>query len=275
MTFYTYSARAPGSSKAKIPVRGADSGLTLANAIALYQRPVLIHAGPMPMRMGEARNIPYPWPWVRLDTASGVPTRLDEATFYPTRSRGTIDVSMRLLGLYQMVGLTGRPVEPDEDPAQHVTKAPVLITVDLCQYTSGTTPTVIATTTLGVSVSCYPNYKTPWYPLLSMLSLGTNDQAAGGYDKNLINLGNGGVLRTGQMYPADVGLLQRVRISLPFEAADWVPNYSTAQDRPVFVRVTCVVDPANSFIYDPLASTNPEHFRIFNVASEMRLRGRV
>lgn len=275
MTLYTYARRPIGSCKARVPARGADCAQTLGNTLALYQRPVIIHSGPTPMRMDEVFDVPYPWPWVRLDTALHVPTRLDEATFYPMRSKGALDVSLRLIGLYQMADVSGVPVEPSDDPATRPTIAPVTLTVEICQYVSGTTPTVIASLSQAVDVVCYPNYKTPWYPLLSLLALGTNDYGSPGYDKDLIGLGAGGVLRVGQLYPPDLALLQRVRLTLDFEASDWSPDFATALTRPAFVRVSCVKDTGKAIQFDPLASTNPEHVRIFCVGSQMTMRGRI
>lgn len=275
MTLYTYSRRPIGSCKSRVAARGADCAQTLANAIALYQRPILVHSGPSPMRMAETRSIPWPWPWVRMDTAANVPTRLEDATFYPRHERGSVDISMRLIGLYQMVGDGGVTLEPQDDPATHPTVVPCEITAELCQYVSGTSPTVLASTVLRQEVLCYPNYKTPWYPILTLLALGTNDAGSPGYDRNLMSLGAGGLLRVGQLYPPDLALLQRVRMTIDFEPSVWSPNYTTALQRPMFVRVTCLLDTGRSILFDPLASTNHEHLRIFNVGSEMRLRGRV
>lgn len=273
MTIYTYSRRPIGSCKARVPVRGADSAQALHNAIALYQRPILVHSGPAPMRQDEDFSQPWAWPWVRLDTASGVPTRLDDATFWPMRSKGAVDISLRLIGMYQMSDNIGAPVESDADPATRPTIAPVIITSELCQYLSGTSPTVLASAQLSTEIVCYPNVKVPWYPLLSLLALGTNDYSGPGYDKNLMATGSGGVLRVGQLYPQDLGLLQRLRTTIDFDNAVWSPDFTTARGLPVFVRVTCIKDPARSIQYDPQASTNAEHIRIFCVGSEMRLRG--
>lgn len=275
MTIYAYSSRRPGSCKAKVPTRGVDSAQTLNNAIALYQRPVQVHSGPTPMRQGEGLDAPYPWPWVRLDTAAGVPTRLDEATFYPRVSRGTLDVSMRLVGLYQAADLGGDPVENSDDPTSRISLVPCLVTVELCQYVSGTTPTVIATSTTPQTIVFYPNFKVPWYPLLSHLSIGVDDSLSPDFNLYMANSGGGGVLRAGQFYPPDLAILQRVLVSLDFEEADWAPDFTTAADRPVFVRVTCVADPAGGAQLDPLSDGDFTYFRVFNVASEMRVRGRI
>ena len=272
MSTYLYSRRPPGSSKARVPARAAETSRNLANAISLYQRPILVHSGPTPMRMTEAFTVPYPWPWVRLDTDPQVPIRLDEATWWPIRSRGSLDVSLRLVGLY---ALAEPGAEPTDDPTTYPTIAPCLIKAELLQYVSGTTPTVLASTEIEQDVVCFPNYITPWYPLLSLLSLGMAEPTGGGYDPQLQNLGSGGVLRVGQLYPADLGLLQRVRLTVPFEAADWPTSFASAQEFPVFVRVTCVKNPAKAILWDPNASTNPEYVRIFCVGSEMRVRGRI
>lgn len=275
MTLYTYSRRPIGSCKARVAARGADCAQSLANAIALYQRPILVHSGPSPMRMEEDQSVPWPWPWVRMDTAVGVPTRLEDATFYPRHERGSIDISMRLIGMYQMIGDGGVNLEPQDDPATHPTVVPCELLAELCQYVSGTAPTVLASTTVRQEIIAYPNYKTPWYPLLTLLALGTNDYTSPGYDRNLMSLGAGGLLRTGQLYPPDLALLQRVRLTIDFEPAAWSPSYATALTRPVFVRVTCIRDAGRPILYDPLASTNDEHIRIFNVGSEIRMRGRL
>lgn len=274
MTRYTYSRRQIGSCKARVPARGADCALTLGNAIALYQRPVVVHVGPTPMRMGEGYSIPYPWPWVRLDTASGVPTRLDEATFYARSSRGALDVSLRIIGLYQLVDDGGAPVEPQDDPATRPTIAPCLVTVELCQYVTGTAPTILASVDVQLDVVCFPNYVTPRYPLLSLLSIGTGYALDAGYNKDLMNLGAGGVLRVGQLYPADLGLLQRVRLTVEFDAASWSPSFAAALERPIFARVTCIKDTTKSILWDADAATDPELIRIFCVGSQMTMRGR-
>ena len=272
MTTYLYSRRPPGSSRSRVPVRAAETSRNLANAISLYQRPILVHSGPTPMRMTESFNLPYPWPWVRLDTSSGVPVRLDEATWWPLRSRGSLDVSMRLVGIYAMVEVAA---EPTDDPTTYPTIAPCLIKAELLQYVSGTTPTVLASTEVEQDVVCFPNYVTPWYPLISLLSLGMNQPGQPGYDPQIQNTGSGGLLRVGQLYPPDLPLLQRVRLTVNFEDADWPTSFAAAREYPVFVRVTCIKNPAKAVLWDPNASTNPEYVRIFCVGSEMRVRGRI
>jgi len=272
MTLYTYRRRPTGSCRPRIAARGADVGKNLSNAIALYERPVLVHSGPTPMRMTESFNLHYPWPWVRMDTAAHVPTRLDEATIWPSRSRGSLDVSLRLMGIYALLN-PGQ--EPSEDPTTYPTIVPVLMKVQVLQYVSGTSPTLIAEVEQQVDILCYPNYVTPWYPLLTILSVGMNQPTSTGYDKDLQNTGSGGLLRVGQLYPPDLPLLQRLRLTVDFEDADWSPSFATARQYPVMVRVTCVKDPAKSILWDPVASQTDEYVRIFCVGSEMRMRGRV
>lgn len=272
MSYYTFRRRAPGDCKAKVPVRAAAASRNLANAVALYERPILVHAGPTPMRMSESLNLAYPWPWVRLDTATGVPTRLDEATLWGLRERGSVDVSLRLVGVYAQSN-TG--VSSAEDPTTLPTVAPCDLVLELLQYVSGTTPTLIASSTTRVNVIAYPNYTTPWYPLLSLLSMGMAQPGTPPYNPATQGTGSGGLLRVGQFYPADLPILQRVRLTLDFDAASWTPDWATARQFPVLARLSCVLAAGATISWDPTANPNPEFVRIFNVGSAWYMRGRV
>lgn len=268
MSRYLYLQRPSGACQAQRPLRAAESGLNLSNAIAHYQRPLLAHSGPTPMRMGEDYTDPYPWPWVRLDTTTGVPTRLDEATIFLRHARGTLDISLRLIGLYH--------VEPevDTDPTEMPTLAPCLLKAELLQYVAGTTtPSVIATLEQTLDLVCLPDTITPWYPLVTALSLGWG-AATGGYDPDVQTIAGGGTLRVGQLYPQDVALLKRARIALDFGDAGWAGGFDAWRLNPSFVRVTLIKDPARSIIWDPAATQDPELIRIYCVGSEIRERGR-
>lgn len=270
---YDFTRRPPGSSRSQVAVRAQDSSRNVSNARALYERPILVHSGPTPMRQTESLSEPYAWPWVRLDTAPGVPTRLDEATIWPARARGSVDISLRLVGLYALINPN---VEPAEDPTGNPTVAPVTIKAELLQYTTGISPTLISDAVLNTDVLCYPAYVKPWYPLISLLSMGmAADPASPDYDPARQNTGAGGLLRTGQLYPADLPLLQRVRLSLNFEAKDWSPTFAAARDYPCFLRVTLTKDSSRSIAWSNLALTNPEFVRIFCVGSAMYQRGRL
>lgn len=269
MSRYTYQQRAIGTTRAQRPARAAETGLSVANSIALYERPVCVHSGPSPMRMGESFDIAYPWPWVRLDTAAGVPTRLDEATVWLLHTKGTLDVSLRLVGICSV-----NP-EADEDPGKMPSSLPCLITVELLQYVAGsTTPATLATQTIEQDIICYPDAVTPWYPLLSILSMGALF-AKTGYNKDIQTYQGGGLLRVGQLYPPDLALLQRVRLSCDFGDAGWSPNFDAWRTNPCFVRVTCVRNTLKTPVWEPLATQNYELVRIFCVGSEMSMRGRL
>lgn len=267
-TRYLYAQRPIGTCRAQRAARAADTARSVSNASALYERPLLAHSGPTPMRMGESLDQPYPWPWVRLDTASGVPTRLDEATIYLRHTRGSLDVSLRLIGLTH--------VEPEvsEDPAKLPSSMPCLLKAELLQYVAGsTTPTLIAETERSVDIICIPDPVTPWYPLVSLLSMGWA-AGLGGYNKDLQTISGGGVLRVGQLYPPDLALLLRQRITIDFGDEGWTPDFDAWRQYPSFVRVTLIKDPARSPVWDPEATQDLEFVRIFCVGSEMRERGR-
>lgn len=269
MSRYTYQQRQIGSTRAQRPARAAESALNVSNSIALYERPVRVHSGPSPMRMGESYQLAYPWPWVRLDTAAQVPTRLDEASVFLLHSKGSLDVSLRLIGICSVAP------ESDQDPATMPSSMPCLITVELLQYVAGsTTPQLLGTTTIAQDVICYPDAVTPWYPILSLLSMGALF-AKGGYNKDIQSYSGGGLLRVGQLYPPDLALLQRVRLSLDFGDAGWSPSFDAARLNPCFVRVTCVRDTTKTPVWEPLATQNFELVRIFCVGSEMLMRGRL
>lgn len=272
MSYYTYQRRAPGDCRAQVAVRSSSTGKNLANARALYERPVLVHTGPTPMRMSESLNLAYPWPWVRLDTASGVPTRLDEATVWPLRSTGSLDVSLRLVGIYAQS--SGSATSSADDPTTLPTVAPCEVKAEVLQYLSGTSPTLLASATAQVNVVAYPNYTVPWYPLLSLLSRGMRAPGDGVYNPAIQGTGSGGLLRVGQFYPADLPLLQRVKLTVDWDDATWSPNYATARQFPLLVRVSCVLAPGATILWDPTARPNPEYVRIFCVGSAMYQRGR-
>lgn len=268
MSRYSYSRRAVQSCRAQRAARAAETGLSAANCAAQYQRPVLVHSGPSPMRMGEDWGIPYPWPWVRMDTAFGVPTRLDEATVWLTRIKGSLDCSLRLVGLYHEVP------EGTGDPSGSPTIMPVQIQAELCAYTTGTTPIVLATATVKTDIICYPDRTEPTYPLITELTLGYL-AGKGGYDRDRQTYSGGGLLRIGQLYEPDLALIQRVRISVDYGDAGWSPSFAALRENPCFVRITCIKNAAKTPAWDPAADQSLEHVRIFCVGSEMRDRGRI
>lgn len=268
MTRYTYRRRPLGSCRAQRAARAAEVGQNLANAIALYERPLLLHSGPNPMRMEEDYSIPYPWPWVRLDTATVVPTRLDEATVYLTHAKGSHDISLRL------IGLTHVDPEVNIDPVKMPSIMPCLITAELCQYVSGTSATVIASKQIQQDIICYPDTVHPWYPLLSELALGWK-AGKGGYNPNLQEYSGGGLLRVGQIYPPDLAILQRVRLSIDFGDAGWSPSFTSWRTNPSFIRITCELDTSKTPVWEPQAQQDFEYVRIFCIGSEIRERGRI
>lgn len=278
MTTYSYRQRPIGSCQAKRPARGSDTGMNVANAIALYERPKLVHTGPTPARQGEAEEFSTPWPWVRLDTGSDARTELEQATIWPQHPRGSLDFSLRLVGVTYAKNLG------DEDPMERSTFAPVLVTAELLQYQNGSAvPVVLASTTLATTIRCFPGGGggPVRYPLLYCLQQGW--RASGGYNKDM-QLPGYATQRYGQLYPQDLPLLQPLRLTLDYEADVWTPNFADAAENPAFVRVTCIKDPAREIRWDPsvvASASNPvrdfrqdEFIRIFTIGSSIIDRGR-
>jgi hypothetical protein len=278
---YSYRQRPIGSCQPKRALRGSETGQNVANAIALYERPKLVHSGPTPMRQGEAEEgDPYPWPWVRLDTAAGVPTKFDEATVWLTHLKGTFDVGLRVIGCTFAKGFG------EGEPAAAPSFAPVIITAELLQYQAGsTTPVQLASVELKTTIICYPvNSSRPYYPILTILGNGWRAGELGGiYDKDLQNVPL--TTRQGQVYPQDRALLQPIRLSIPYGDAGWTPDFETRRDTPCFIKVSCIKDTARDIVWDPAiidspaspfrAYRSPEFIRIFNVGSQIHDRGRV
>jgi hypothetical protein len=277
---YSYRKRPIGSCQPKRPLRAAETGQNIANAIALYERPKLVHSGPTPMRQGEVEEgDPYPWPWVRLDTSAGVPTKFDEATVWLTHIKGSFDVSLRVIGGTFAKGFG------EGEPTEAPTFAPVIITAELLQYQAGsTTPVQLASVELKTTIICYPvNSSKPYYPILTILG---NEWRAGDtrrYDKDSQNMAL--PLRHGQLYPQDRALLQPIRLSIPYGDTGWAPDFETRRDTPCFIRVTCIKDTARDIVWDPAIIDSPaspfrayrsgEFVRIFNIGSQIHDRGRL
>lgn len=278
---YSYRQRPIGSCRARQPVRGAETALNIANARALYLRPKMIHAGPTPQRQGESEEIPFAWPWVRLGGPAGGPEYLERASaVWLQHPLGTLDVLLRVVGITFAKGIG------DVRPTDHSTRAPVKLTTELCQYQDGSeTPVVLASTVLNTTILCYP--VTPlqthaYHPLLKILSLGWRAVSTGGY---LPNRQFAGSQRDSQFYPADLAILQSVRLELPYGDTGWAPSFDAVADKPCFLRVKCELDTGRPIIWDqsvvnspgePIRNfRDPEFIRIFNMASTVYDRGRL
>lgn len=288
---YSYRRRPIGSCQPQQPLRASDTGRNVANAIALFERPIQVFVGPTPMRQGESEATPYPWPWVRMDTAAGVPTALDKASVWLRHPKGTFDLMMRLVGVTYVADADGT------DPGDKPTFAPVLITTTLYQYQDGSdVPVQLAQSVTPTTIRCWPTsglrlikgtggtrvYASPnsgrFYPLL--LTLGYGWRAGRGlaeYDRNM-QFENPG---KSHFYPIDRAIMQPVRVALDYGNAGWSPDYATRQEHPCFIVVNCIKDPAREIVWDqsvidgPLPYRSPEFIRIFNVGSQLTDRGRL
>lgn len=275
---YSYRQRPIGSCQPRRPLRAADTGQNIANAIALYERPVHVHRGPEPMRQGEAEELdPYPWPWVRLDTSVGVPTKLDEAIVWITHLKGSIDITMNLIGCTYAKNIG------DVDAATIPSFAPVTITAELKQYVNGsTTPAVLASATLNTTIRCLPVNTTPAgrYPMLKLIDIGWKANGPGAtYKKDLMQIIAGA--RYGQFYPPDLALFQPTRLTIDYGDTGWTPDFDTCAENPAFVTITCVKAAGKEVVWDPSIVNgfrnwrSDEFVRIFNVGSAMWDRGRL
>jgi hypothetical protein len=234
---YSYRKRPIGSCIPRRSLRAAEVGQNVANSIALYERPKLIHVGPEVMRQGESEEgDPHPYKWVRLDTASGVPDTLDRADVWLQHPKGSLDV------LFDLIGCTYAHNIGEVDAATRCSFAPVSITATLFQYVAGSdTPAALATTTLNTTIRCFPVNAKPAsrYPILTMLEWGWRPAAPGlAYNKDEQQVRAGA--RYAQLYPVDFAILQRVRLTLDYGDLGWSPDFATRADNPAFVEIKCI-----------------------------------
>lgn len=274
MTRYYYMDRPLGSCRAGVPARAADTGITVSNMRALYERPRLIHAGPAPWRRGEDEGAdPFPWSWTRMDLAAGDRrTVLDRFSLWLTRSNGSVEVSMRICPITYPENGAGV-----DDPAQAPTIFSADFKVELLQHVHGSmTPVVIASsTTTYPALAAYPATDRPIYPILTQLLMGWRPKDGVGYlpDDHQIRAG----LRIGQLYRPDMALLQRVKVRLDY-GEPWDGGFAAARINPFLVRVSCHLTPGSTIKWDPAiinGYNTPEFLRLYCIATEVRDAGRI
>lgn len=273
MTRYSYSRRPVGSCRAQRPTRAAETAQTVENAIALYTRPRLIHAGPAPWRRGETEGSdPHPWSWSRMDlSADQKLTVLDRCSFWLSRANGTIEVNLRICPVTYSASGTGI-----DDPATCPTVFSANFKVELITYENGSlTPSVIASSVTTYStLAAYPAIQRPVYPILTQIREGWR-RGSGDYLVNDHQIRSG--LRTGQVYRQDLGLIQKVKCRLDY-GEPWTGGFTTARTNPYFIRVSCYLTPGSTISWDPSIISpynSADSLRVYCIASEIRDMGRI
>lgn len=266
--YYTYKQRNISSTQAEKVARGSETSISVENARALYYRPKLIHSGPF-VHFTPQQPQPNAWSWIHLGPDIEKNTLLDQCTFFPQHSVGTIDVSMRL------IGATAASTGQNTDPIEVNSQADILFEVRLKQFVNlSSSPTTVELVTDVQTIRFNPATDYPERPALSMINIGWVYSDALAYDSNIQFWGDpvtNTVLRPPQLYENDMPLLQTVKLSIDFDIADFNPNY------PIICEVRANYN-ANYNFDDQISTTDKyrslEYMRLFNVASTMRERGR-
>lgn len=260
--YYTYGQRNIASTQAEKVARASETAQSVQNARALYYRPKLIHSGPF-VHFTEQQPEPNAWSWIHLGVDAEKNTLLDQCTFFPQHSLGTIDVSLRL------IGATFASPRANLDPIEVKSQADISFVVRLKQFVNNsTTPTTIETATQIQTIIFNPATNYPARPVLSLIHSGwISDENQHLWGDPFANTTS----RPPQLYEADLPLIQRATISIDFDVADFDPDY------PIICEVRA--DLTGTVSFDGSISTaspvlNPVYVKLFNVGSTMRERGR-
>lgn len=266
--FYTYAKRNIASTQAERVARASDTSVSVGNSRAQYFRPKLMHSGPF-VHFTEQQPEPNAWPWITLDVDSEKNYMLDQCTFFPQHDKGVIDVSLRIIA-----ATAAAPSILETDPKEAQSIFSVAFTAKLKQFQNDfTTPNTFETVTVNKNIAAYPATPYPLYPVLSLINLGWIYFDTVGYNKYIQLWGDpftNTTARPPQLYERDLELMQTVLIQIPYDVADFDPQY------PIICEVTA--DYGNYTIWsDKVTGNNQyldlEYVRVFNVASTMRDRG--
>jgi hypothetical protein len=267
--YYTYGQRNIASTQAEKVARASETAQSIENARALYYRPKLIHSGPF-VHFTPQQPEPNAWPWIRLDTDLEKNTLLDQCTFFPQHERGSLDLSLRLIG-----ATAARP-NANVDPLEVKSEADILFEVRLKQFVDNSvTPATIEFITHSQTITFHSATQYPERPVLSLISLGWTYFDSVVYDPDIQMWGDpftNPTARPPQLYEKDMPLLQRVTMSIDFDAADFNARF------PLICEVRANLG-AGGISFDPQIPTTSvyrtaEYMRLFNAASTIRERGR-
>lgn len=274
---YAYGQRKQGSCQGKQPARGSETGLSVANAEALFTRPKMFHSGPDVWRGQEGETRFCPWGWTRIDQSNAHLQTLDRATYFPETGDVLIDYRARLILTTVMNTLGDRP------PQELGSSVPLRLILELMVFDSGTTPSVVSSVEVDQVLSAYPEVSAEGgYPLLSTLFF-INRSDAVQYNADLVDTGYQGV-KLGQTHAQDEPFIQDVSLQLRVSAADWLGGFAVARNRPHILRLRALKTTGATVGFHPLVSAAGVNYparnfrtdpfvRVFCISSTAYTRG--
>jgi len=131
---YSYLKRKIQTCQAKQDVNATFTALNLANIYEQYQRPIHVATGPSPHKEfgSDVAGQGVEWPWIHCNTLTTEKNlTFDKATIWPLYPKGTLDISLRMLGYSILVD------KPNVDPIEIKSVVPIEFKFKLLRFENG------------------------------------------------------------------------------------------------------------------------------------------